>query len=334
MRTLLIWKWVLELMDRGEPVALLLVARTRGSGPGSAGALMAVTPGETMGTVGGGGMESELSAKALQKLQAGEHNIEKVDHRHMEGDGHSRPEEGSVPSGMICSGSQTTLIIPLSPSMREETVRAMEILGSGRTGTLEVTGKTLSVTGDVHADSHRLIIRKAGGWSYRGPLGAVDTVYIAGGGHVGRALAGLLSGLSFLPVIIDPRERDFLKDTPDCRWITAPFRDAHVHIMEGEHSWVVIMTPEHRSDAEVLRSLLEKKLRYLGMMASRAKRDAIYSDLRNRGVPNTCLEKVHCPIGMRIGSRTPEEIAVSIAAELIRGRSRVEESKPCGSVNK
>ncbi|MFO8182961.1 MAG: XdhC family protein [Candidatus Aegiribacteria sp.] len=333
MKPLRIWKRVEELLGRGEPVALLLVAGTRGSGPGSAGSLMAVTRCETIGTVGGGSMEAELSERALEKLRTGDQTPEKAVHRHMEGDGHSRFEEESVPSGMICSGSQTTLIVPMIPSMSEEARRAVKILGSGGTGTLEITGKTLSVTEGVHADRHRLVTRKDGGWSYRGPLGAVDTVYIAGGGHVGRALARLLSGLSFLPVIIDPRERDFLKDPPDCGWITAPFREAHGHIMEGERSWVVVMTPEHRSDAEVLRSLREKELRYVGMMASRAKRDAVYSDLRSSGVPNSFLERVYCPIGIRIGSRTPEEIAVSIAAELIRVRSGAEELIPGGQVN-
>lgn len=324
MNSLPIWKRVLELLGREEPVAVLLVARTRGSGPGSAGSLMVVTSDETMGTVGGGAMEADLSERALEKLRTGDRTPEKAVHRHMEGDGKSLPKEGSVPSGMICSGSQTTLIVPMTPSMRDEAGRAVAILGSGGTGTLEITGKTLSVTEGVHADRHLLVTREDGGWSYRGPLGAADTVYIVGGGHVGRALAVLLSGLSFLPVIIDPRKRDFLKDPPDCRWITAPFREAVKYIMEGKFSWVVIMTPEHRSDADVLRSLLEKELRYVGMMASRAKRDTIYSDLRSRGVPNSCLEKVHCPIGMRIGSRTPEEIAVSIAAELIRIRSGME----------
>lgn len=324
MKSLLVWKKVVELLDGGRPVALLLVARTRGSGPGRAGSLMAVAHGETLGTVGGGRMEAELSHRAQEKLRTGDRTPEKTVHRHMEGDGGSLPTAESVPSGMVCSGSQTTLTVPMTPSMREEADRAVEILGSGGTGTLEVTGKTLSVTEGNHADSHRLVTRQDGGWSYRGPLGAVDTVYIAGGGHVGRELAALLSGLSFLPVIIDPRERDFLKDPPDCKWLTAPFREAHGHIMDGEHSWVVIMTPEHRSDAEVLRSLLEKELRYVGMMASRAKRDAIYSDLLDRGVAHSRLERVHCPAGMAIGSRTPEEIAVSIAAELIRVRSGME----------
>lgn len=321
MKTLPVWKRVVELLDGGRPVALLLVAGTRGSGPGSTGSLMAVAPGETMGTVGGGAMEAGLSKRALEKLRTFDRTPEKAVHRHMEGDGNSRPEEESIPSGMICSGSQTTLIVPITPSMREEADRAVKILGSGGAGTLEIADGNLSVTAGVHSDRHFLAARKGGGWSYRGPLGAVDTVYIAGGGHVGRSLAGLLPGLSFHSVIIDPRERDFLKEPPDCRWLTAPFEDAHERVREGEHSWVVIMTPEHRSDAEVLHSLRAMELRYVGMMASRAKRDTIYSDLLSRGVHKSFLDRVHCPIGMRIGSRTPEEIAVSIAAQLIRVRS-------------
>ncbi|MBN2585826.1 MAG: XdhC family protein, partial [Candidatus Fermentibacteraceae bacterium] len=105
------------------------------------------------------------------------------------------------------------------------------------------------------------------------------------------------------------------------RWIVSPYGSAREHMDQGEHSWAVIMTPGHRADAEVLGSLSGMALRYVGMMASSAKRAAVYRELLQNGAPAGFLEGVHCPIGLTIGSRTPKEIAVSIAAELIGIRS-------------
>jgi xanthine dehydrogenase accessory factor len=77
------------------------------------------------------------------------------------------------------------------------------------------------------------------------------------------------------------------------------------------------MTPGHAADSRVLESLSGKKLRYIGMMASESKRKTIFQRLLQNGVPALFLESIHCPVGISIGSRTPREIAVSIAAQLI-----------------
>ena len=146
-------------------------------------------------------------------------------------------------------------------------------------------------------------------------------MYIVGGGHVGRALAAVLPGISFRPVIIDSREVSFMHHPPGCTWITAPFSEAHLHMEPGKNSWAVIMTPEHLADASVLGSLSGLGLRYVGLMASRRKKETIFSLLAGEGVPEAFLDSVHCPVGIPIGSRTPEEIAVSVAAELVGVRS-------------
>ncbi len=138
---------------------------------------------------------------------------------------------------------------------------------------------------------------------------------------MGQALVHLLQGLSWNPVIIDERERDSFEDPPSCRWITTPYKEAHSYIPEGCHSWAVIMTPFHRADAEVLEDLSSKNLKYVGMMASSSKKAKIYSELVQRGVHEGFLNSICCPIGIPIGSRTPGEIAISIAAQLIDVRS-------------
>jgi len=77
------------------------------------------------------------------------------------------------------------------------------------------------------------------------------------------------------------------------------------------------MTPEHGFDEEVLESLSGMQLRYVGMMAGESKKRTIFTNLEKRGVDREFLNSIHCPIGLSIGSRTPFEIAVSIAAQLI-----------------
>ena len=90
------------------------------------------------------------------------------------------------------------------------------------------------------------------------------------------------------------------------------------HVSEGERSYVVIMTYGHLADEKVLRQLAGKKLRYLGLLGSPAKIAQIFASLKKKGVSAASLKKVHAPVGLPIHSHTPEEIAISIAAEIIQ----------------
>jgi xanthine dehydrogenase accessory factor len=217
---------------------------------------------------------------------------------------------------MICAGSQTTLVIPVTPSVAGAVDRICTMLAAGSEGVLEISGSSFEARDGTPPEKH-IFTENGTGWHYSGPLTVPDTVYIVGGGHVGRALAALLPGLAFRPVIIDSRDSSVLPDSPDCRWIRSAWKSAWEHMEQGSRTWALIMTPEHGADAEVLRSFHGREFRYVGMMASRKKREAIYASLLDEGVPMAFLEDVHCPVGIPIGSRTPAEIAVSIAAELI-----------------
>jgi len=87
------------------------------------------------------------------------------------------------------------------------------------------------------------------------------------------------------------------------------------------NDYIIIVTPAHRGDYNVLRGVIQKPARYIGMIGSGAKRKQIYQKLRTTdGIPENLLNKIHSPIGIDISSETPEEIAVSIVAELIQVR--------------
>jgi xanthine dehydrogenase accessory factor len=157
------------------------------------------------------------------------------------------------------------------------------------------------------------------------PLGREGCVVIFGAGHVSQALAPLAKGVGFRTVVCDDREEFANRDrfpSADEVLVLDSFEDSLNGVEIGEESYLVIVTRGHAYDKTVLGGALATSACYIGMIGSRRKRDAIYGALMEEGFTRTDLDRVHCPIGLDIGAETPEEIAVSIVAELIRARAR------------
>jgi xanthine dehydrogenase accessory factor len=89
-------------------------------------------------------------------------------------------------------------------------------------------------------------------------------------------------------------------------------------IPSGNNHYVVIMTFGYRSDDIALKALLEKKFKYFGLLGSKKKIEKLFDDYRKEGISEERLQRIHTPVGLAINSQTPEEIAVSIAAEIIK----------------
>ncbi|GAC1565039.1 MAG: XdhC/CoxI family protein [Ktedonobacteraceae bacterium] len=142
---------------------------------------------------------------------------------------------------------------------------------------------------------------------------------IAGAGYVAQALARLASGLDFRIVVIDDR-RDLADPQVFGEKVQLTFGDIPQTIRElepDEASWVVIVTRGHSLDKEALRAALETHARYVGMIGSPGKIKNIFRDLLKEGLARERLEEVHSPIGLDLGAETPDEIALSIAAEMV-----------------
>jgi len=156
------------------------------------------------------------------------------------------------------------------------------------------------------------------------PLTIPITVVIAGAGHVARVLVPLCRFAGFRTVVFDDRPefacREFLP-TADHIEVTPSFDNCFQSAAAGPEDYIVIATRGHLSDAEVLAQALTTGAAYIGMLGSTKKREAIYRQLIRGGCDPEALARVHCPVGVAIGARTPEEIAVSIVAELIARRS-------------
>jgi len=99
------------------------------------------------------------------------------------------------------------------------------------------------------------------------------------------------------------------------------FENAFSGLSADSNSFLVILTRGHSHDRTVLAQALRTQAGYIGMIGSHRKRDTIYQSLRDEGFTNADLDRVHCPIGLDIGGETPEEIAVSIVAEMIEVHS-------------
>lgn len=145
-----------------------------------------------------------------------------------------------------------------------------------------------------------------------------------GGGHVSAAIARVAASVGFRVVVAEDRE-DFAQAArhPDARetWC-APLAACAERLGSAEDDFVLAVTRGHDQDGEVLAALARTgaRPRYLGMIGSRAKRAQVFEKLAAAGVPAGFLERVHTPIGLPIGARTHDEIAVSVVAELIAVR--------------
>jgi len=154
---------------------------------------------------------------------------------------------------------------------------------------------------------------------YIEPIEPSPELYIVGAGHVGFHLARIAQEVGFRVHVADDREKFanperfptaaeiVVEDIP--AWIARASIPAH--------AYVVIVTRGHTNDLEALRALAPRDLRYLGLIGSRAKVARIYDELSAAQMPAETLRRVHAPIGLDIGAVTPQEIAVSILAELI-----------------
>jgi xanthine dehydrogenase accessory factor len=147
---------------------------------------------------------------------------------------------------------------------------------------------------------------------------------IAGAGYVAQALARLASALDFRIVVVDDR-RDLADPIVFDDKVQLTFGDIPqtIHELEpDESSWIVIVTRGHHLDKDALQAALETNATYVGMIGSPSKVKRIFKDLLKEGISRERLEQVHAPIGLDLGAETPDEIALSIAAEMVMIRKK------------
>ncbi|MBU1566356.1 MAG: XdhC family protein [Proteobacteria bacterium] len=156
------------------------------------------------------------------------------------------------------------------------------------------------------------------------PLVHPGTVHLAGAGHVALAVAKLATFVGFDIVVIDDRSEFAHPDRfPEAKEVRVVRSFATCLEDLGPNDYVVIATRDHLHDRDVLAQALRTMARYIGMIGSRRKRAAVYASLLKQGLTDSDLARVHCPIGLAIDAETPEEIAMSIVAEMVQARAKM-----------
>lgn len=295
------WRALARALEDGVPCALLAVADSRGSSPGRRGAVMAVgRDGPLAGTIGGGVAEAALADQVAADLRAGTLAPRRVPMDHRQG----APDD----SGMICGGSQVVVVTPLAPGDLAGVREVVSALSAGRTALWAVDPRGWHVDGGQPG-------RVGHDWAFPHRSGPSHLVHVVGAGHVGSALAPLLVALEFRVVLVDERPglAPAAAGTAHER-IVLPYEELAGVVAQGPASYAAIMTHSHARDAAALAALEPLTLGYLGLLGSRAKVARLTGD---REMPAW----FHAPMGLPIGSATPAEIAVSIAAEMVAVRS-------------
>ncbi len=155
-------------------------------------------------------------------------------------------------------------------------------------------------------------------------------LYIFGAGHVSNSLYRSAKGAGFDVIVLDDRAAYANRERfPEAQEVVAEDFDlAMARLDPSESAYIVIVTRGHRDDMRVLRWAVQTKAGYVGMIGSKRKTIGIFEELQKEGLPASLFERVHAPIGLDIGAVTPEEIAVSITAELIAVRRKSERELP------
>jgi len=164
---------------------------------------------------------------------------------------------------------------------------------------------------------------------YIEPIIPTPKVFIFGGGHISLFVAQMSSMVGFQVVVVDDRPQFANKERfPEAEEVIAEeFPLALPKLKVNRSSYLVIVTRGHAYDQEVLEWAVNTEAKYIGMIGSRKKIQTVYANLEEKGIAREKFQRVHAPIGLDIGAVTPEEIAVSIVAEMIKVRRGMREKE-------
>lgn len=346
-----------RLLKDGEDVVLATIISLSGSAPRTAGTKMLIRAerghtsncnGSFLGTIGGGLLEAQVLQFAREVFSTGrsvikEFNLTGADTDSMD---------------MICGG-QLQVYIEFLSAQTPENIEIYSVIAE----LIRTKQKALLVTrlpagdgGDgppakclftpdggqvgctIPLNRQERLLEEAGKARYPvpvqldeelflvEPVSSLGTVYLFGAGHVSQQVARLTGMVGFRTVVLDDREQFANRQRfprADEVMVLDDFVDFLLHLPVSSDSYLVIVTRGHKYDMTVLEQALQTDACYIGMIGSCRKRDAIYRTLREKGATDEQLARVYSPIGISINAETPEEIAVSIVAQLIKVRSEL-----------
>ena len=310
-----VWQYIQQKKQLSIRVILLYVLESKGSSPGRQGFKMAVaSDGTFCGTIGGGIMEHKFVELAKSKLAL------PIDEPQVVKQVHDKSAVKNQ-SGMICSGEQTIFVYEIHQSNLEDIDRLLHSLNNHKNGTLEITIDNLLFSDNIPKQPFRLDIAEDNtSFTLIEKTGYKNILHIIGGGHCALALSELMYKMDFYIHVYD--ERHGLNTMEENRYahekhIVDSYSQLENLLQNGPNVYVVIMTFGYRTDDVAVRSLLGKSFKYIGLLGSKKKIEKMFEEYQQEKINTSLLEKIKAPIGIFIKSETVEEIAVSIAAEII-----------------
>jgi len=329
-----------RLISRGEKLALAKVVATRGSTPREVGAKMLIRrSGEMMGTIGGGCGEAEVRRQAIEALEEGRPRLMVVD----------LTEEVTWETERACGGvmdlfidlwgeAEGELAERLAASQRKEVALVTTLKGdftqAGRKLLVATGEEPMGSLGSPSLDEwakkeaeRGLAEGNSKVINYKGSLELFlevhrppPTLLIAGAGHIALPLAQMGALLDFNVVVID--DRPTFANTERFRQadqvIAGDFEKTLREFPIDKESYIVIITRGHQHDMECLRQVIYSPAAYIGMIGSRRRVKGVFKLLKEEGYSEESIARIHAPIGLDIGAKTPAEIALAIMGEIIR----------------
>ena len=341
-----IYSEIVKALEKKEKVALATLITRVGSAPRAVGAKYLIKgDGTSLGSIGGGCVEAEVWQKAQKVMEEAKGEILHFD----------LTSEQLAEGGLICGGNIDIFLEPLNEdflNVYQEVSRIKQKGGSAILATLvSVDGdfpkgegskalikpsgeKVGFLLGGVELEKKilregeaQLKEKKPKVLVFRHedrkmevllePVFSEPTIYIFGGGHISEQLAPLAKKVHFKVVVVDDREmfanRERFPEADEV--IVSEFEKCFDQLNIDDSSYIIIVTRGHLYDGFVLEQAVKTNARYIGMIGSKKKIKTLYEILVKEGVSKETLNRVHAPIGLDINSETPEEIAVSIAAQ-------------------
>lgn len=335
---------VCDILASGEDLVMATISSKNGSAPRMAGARMIVRQdGRIAGTIGGGKVE----AVAIQE------SVQAFAHKNSARRFFDLTNADAAGTDMICGGTMeifleyiaanpaniqvfSTLLAALDNGRRVSFVSKLNgqvagdarfvIADSGKANLCQAPEALLSAVKKLRLSTSAPSVISHENEDYLVSYFAIPgDLFLLGAGHVAACTAETAARVGFRVIVMDDRSEFANRErfpTADQVVVLDSFADCFQGHDITHDSYLVIVTRGHMHDRDVLEQALRTNAGYVGMIGSRKKRNAIYTNLLANGTSQAQLDRVHCPIGLSIEADTPEEIAVSIVGELIQQRAR------------
>ncbi len=345
-----VFKAAVQELDDKNPMVVATVVRTSGSTPQKSGAKLLVREdGSGVGTLGGGCVEGDIWFAAQELLKRGG-DAELRDYQ--------LNEDLAAQDGLVCGGTMYFLIDPVREADPYKDFAAQAVAAYAGGSPMAIVNVTAAPSKSNVVVGAKMLVRENG--DTQGSLGdeileamtvekardlmamgkndylyldsgiecyieaytTPPTLVLIGGGHVSKAIAPIAKSVGFRIFVFDDREQFSNPDRFPEADITmvGDYRDGFEKLPVNANSFVVVASRGHQFDDAAVSGALRTPASYVGLLGSKRKTILIYEELIRNGFDPEQLRRINAPIGLDIGGRTPEEIALSVMSEIVAFR--------------